>query len=130
MPGRRGPRVDSTMHARVIRLLLRLATLLLCCAVAGCAGLVVQTKTGTRPTVEVLEGELRVGESTKDDVRYFLGRPFGQGLDLLPITREGRSMWIYYYAEDSVRRSRYLVLYIFFVGDRYGGYLWFSSLPS
>jgi len=111
-----------------MRLLRQLRVFLLCCAVAGCA--VVQTRTGTKPNVGVLEGELRVGESTKDDVRYFLGHPFGQGRELLPITREGRVMWIYYYAEDSLPRSRYLVLYIFFAGEHYDGYLWFSTLPS
>jgi hypothetical protein len=128
MPSRRRPRVDSTMRARTTRLLRHLRIFLMCCAIAGCA--VVPTRTGIKPNVEVLEGELRIGESTKDDVRYFLGKPFGQGRDLLPITREGRSMWIYYYAVDSIPRSRCLVLYIFFAGDRYDGYMWFSSLLS
>ena len=130
MPGRRRPRFDTTMRALTIRLLRYLRIFLMCCAIAGCSVVGLPTRTGSRPNVEVLESELKIGESTKDDVRYFLGKPFGQGMDLLPITRDGRSMWIYYYAVDSIRHSRCLVLYVFFAGDRYDGYLWFSSLQS
>lgn len=107
-----------------------MCALALCGALAGCVGLAAWTRTGIRPNVALLEDELRVGESTKADVRYFLGRPYGQGGDMLPTASVARSTWVYYYAEESASTSRYVLLLVFFDGDRYDGYLWFSSLPS
>jgi hypothetical protein len=111
-----------------MKILQRLCTFVLCGAVVGCTAL--WTKTGVRPNIAVLEAELRLGESTQEDVRYFLGTPYGQGRDMLPTLTAARSTWVYYYAEESASTSRYVLLLVFFDGERYDGYLWFSCLAS
>jgi hypothetical protein len=119
--------VEGEMPGRTMRLIRRLCLFLLCVA-AGCT--TVWTRTGARPNIVVLEAELRVGESTKADARYFLGEPYGQGRDMLPTLSVARSTWVYYYAEESGSANEYVVLLVFFDGDRYDGYMWYSSLPE
>lgn len=82
----------------------------------------------------LLEAKLRIGESTRADVLSILGEPGGQGRGLLPIDSAPKTVWLYYYAEASVESSelediRQLLLWVYLDGDRYDGYLWFSSLP-
>jgi hypothetical protein len=116
------------MPSRALTLLQRVCTLVLAVAVAGCV--TVWPRVGARPNIAALEVELRVGESTQEDVRYFLGKPYGQGKDMLPTAPGVRSMWVYYYATERTSSNRYVLLLVFFDADRYDGYLWFSSLPS
>jgi hypothetical protein len=54
-----------------------------------------------------------------------------QGRALLPID-EGdapRTVLTYYYEQATMQDARRLFLFVFLDGDRYDGYLWFSSLP-
>ncbi len=91
---------------------------------------------GTRPNPELLETSLRVGESTRADVLRVLGQPYGKGMSGLPIDGpKPKTVWSYYYEEgtiesNAVKDSRRMFLWIYFDGDRYDGYMWFSSLPK
>jgi hypothetical protein len=87
--------------------------------------------------VERLEGDLVIGQSTRGDVVTVLGHPISQGRSQLPVDPEGKvyTLWTYYYGEGeienlSAKDARGLYLYVYLDGDRYQGYLWFSSLRS
>jgi hypothetical protein len=95
--------------------------------VGGC--LDIRVRMGNRPDTDRLEGSLRLGESTTVDVVAALGQPSGQGRVMLPIDRQPRVMWSYYYAEGDMKDSRQEFLFVLFDQDRYAGYMWFSSLP-
>lgn len=91
---------------------------------------------GSRPNIPAIEQRLRVGQSTTDDVLAVLGPPRGKGLATLPIDPKQRITWSYMYLESAIKSGaestgdmRSLILFIFFEGDRYAGYMWFSSLP-
>lgn len=75
---------------------------------------------------------LQVGTSTREDVIDVLGEPVGQGRALLPVDTgdEARTVWTYYYEEATMQDARRLFLFVFLDGERYDGYLWFSSLPD
>ena len=90
-----------------------------------------------RPDMNVLEGTLKLGASTKQEVMAALGRPTGDGGIFLPIDQGRRETWSYYYEETTMpfdrsrwsqTESRRLFLFVYFAGDRYDGYMWFSSL--
>jgi hypothetical protein len=95
-------------------------------ALAGC----ISVKVGRLPDKSVLEGKLRRGESTKDEVRSALGPPRGGGRMMLPIEGHARDLWYYYYEEGTLSEDQRIFLYVFFAGDAYDGYMWFSSLPQ
>jgi hypothetical protein len=92
---------------------------------------------GRRPDIAALEQRLRIGQSSSDDVLAALGPPNGKGAAMLPVDSGPRVMWHYNYSESPVHMEipgetradpRTLSLFVFFDGDRYDGYLWFSSL--
>jgi hypothetical protein len=128
MCGSRRSSIEVAMQSTAVEVVRHMRNFILVTFLAGCSH--VQVQTGARPNIASLESNLRVGESTMQDVRYFLGTPFGQGRDMLPIATQARALWIYYYAEESISTNRQLFLFVFFDGDRYDGYLWFSSLPE
>jgi len=99
---------------------------LLVVTMAGCSLHVVM---GRRPDVTLLETTLKVGESTQADVRRVLGEPVGRSLSAMPIEPQPRVLWTYYYEEGSLKDVRQFFLLVYLAGDRYDGYLWFSSLP-
>ncbi len=87
--------------------------------------------------IEALEGKLRPGESSAAEVKAALGEPSGNGVVLLPIDARPRKMWSYYYEKGLVTAGsggnidadmRRTFLFVYFDGDRYDGYMWFSSL--
>jgi hypothetical protein len=78
---------------------------------------------------------LRIGEATRADVVRALGQPLGRGRSMLPIDPGPRTVWAYAYAEANVESGaikdvRQALLWVYFDGDRYDGYLWFSSFPT
>ena len=94
---------------------------------------------GRRPDIAALEQRLRIGQSSADDVLAALGPPNGKGEAMLPIDQRPRVMWQYNYTEGPVHVEipgetradpRTLNLFVLFDGDRYAGYLWFSSLKE
>lgn len=83
----------------------------------------------------VLERSLTLGRSTPADVRALLGEPHGKGRSHLPIDSGPRTVWAYVYAEANVESNdlkdlRRTELWVYFDGERYDGYLWFSSFPA
>ena len=83
----------------------------------------------------LVERGLTIGQSTTADVLALLGEPRGKGRAYLPIDNGPRTLWAYVYSEGNVESNeikdlRRTELWIYFDGDRYDGYLWFSSLPK
>ncbi len=87
--------------------------------------------------IEALEGKLRLGESSAAEVKAALGEPSGNGVVFLPIDARPRNMWSYYYEKGLIKAGsggnldaemRRTFLFVYFDGDRYDGYMWFSSL--
>ncbi|MEE9123908.1 MAG: hypothetical protein V3U14_05340 [candidate division NC10 bacterium] len=95
---------------------------------AGCGN--IRIRFGKRPDTDVLEKSLRLGESTRADVRTALGQPSGKGRAMLPFDLKPRTMWSYYYEEGDLKEARRIFLFVYFDQDRYDGYMWFSSLPE
>ncbi len=90
---------------------------------------------GRRVDPALLETRLRIGESTRADVLAALGAPNGRGRGLLPIDASAKTVWSYYYEESTIesnelKDSRRMFLWVYLDGDRYDGYMWFSSLPK
>ncbi len=105
------------------RFLALLVILLVTLGMEGCGTL----KFGTPPKTEAL-GSLRPGSSTQDDVLKALGKPPGKGvLRVLPDLKP-RSIWAYEYEEAEGTKSRQKVLLVYFDGEVFDGYLWFSSV--
>jgi hypothetical protein len=92
----------------------------------GCVNIAISRK----PDVNALEQSLQIGESTRDDVRRVLGEPFGNGQSLYPWDGQVRETWIYYYAQATMNESHRLVLFVYFDQEKFGGYMWWSSLPE
>ncbi|MGD8367553.1 MAG: hypothetical protein PVG78_07925 [Desulfobacterales bacterium] len=86
-------------------------------------------KFGRLPDVSRIEKELSLQTSTRDDVMRVLGEPRGGGGIFLPIDEHPRDHWFYYYEESTMKNAQRIFLFIFFDGNRYDGYMWFSSLP-
>jgi hypothetical protein len=108
---------------------------------AACSSAYFRARAGNRPDTSLLESSLRLGESTRADVLAVLGEPMGRGMARMPVDPRPNAgaMWSYYYEEDLVRdilsqqasgESRRIFLFVFFDGDIYDGYMWFSSLPK
>lgn len=116
-----------------MRPLAALATMLV--MLAGCAS-TVEMRAGTRPDVNVLDKSLEVGKSTRQAVQVALGIPDGHGRSMMPWQGAPRTVWSYYYEEGVVdlgggsSDDRRIFLFVFLDGDRYDGYLWFSSLKA
>lgn len=89
----------------------------------------IRLRMGQRPDLDLLEGSLRMGESSSKDIASVLGEPFGKGRIMLPIDPKPRTMWTYYYAEGDLQDARAIYLFVYLDGDRYDGYMWFASLP-
>ena len=121
------------MTTRSILAWLFVASLLL----AGCG--TARIEKGRRVDPRLLETNLRLGKSTRADVLAALGEPNGRGRGLLPIDPTPKTVWSYFYEEATIeafadfpnsdlKDYRRLLLCVYFDGDRYDGYLWFSSL--
>ena len=104
----------------------------------GCAD--VHFSAGTRPHLIALEDVLKIGQSSEAYVLAALGAPSGKGKEMFPIGQEWgtvnnyhqkqRTMWSYYFEEGNLKDDRRIFLFVFFDGDRYDGYMWFSSLAD
>jgi hypothetical protein len=115
------------------------ASLLMAFVVAGCDGDTMKYYAGTKPDTQLLETTLRIGSSTKNDVRAALGAPNGNGRFMLPVVdKSPRDTWTYYFEDSELGsrggeldwRARRIFLFVYFDRGRYDGFLWFSSLPD
>ena len=95
---------------------------------SGCAA--VNFEMGRKFDANVLEQSLRTGDSTQADVRQALGEPFGTGRALMPFHESPRTVWSYIYQGGSFNvgsgesDSNLQLLFVFFAGDRFDGYMW------
>lgn len=106
----------------------QLAVILLACSyIAGCAE--VKVRAGNSIDIAALD-QLRVGESTSDEVTALLGRPYGEGRSYLPFQAEHLDMWSYYYELGTLSDDRRTFLFVYFDDEIYDGHMWFSSLPD
>jgi len=93
--------------------------------------------TGARLKIPQLGAELKRGVSSKADVHRLLGAPKGFGEALLPPEHIMHQVWYYediklldMKTDDSgVLRGkmRQQVVLIFFAGDSFAGYMWFTN---
>lgn len=102
-------------------------------AVLGCMS--GRLEMGAKPPIDRIERDLQAGTSTVADVRRVLGEPDGKGAAMLPIHGGPRTVWSYYYefsefSGAEVERSGRTFVWVYLDGDKYDGYLWFSSLPE
>src|SRR5262245_8446514 len=81
---------------------------------------------GEMPKVERLE-ELKRQISTKEDVLKVLGAPRGYGMADLGTLPGARPIWFYEYAHGGGSQIELTILLVFFEGEKYDGYLWFSA---
>lgn len=81
----------------------------------------------------MLESALRPGVSTQADVLSALGPPYGKGGALLPFHDVPRMTWTYFHEVGDIDlgkgdlRDQRIYLFVFFAGERYDSYLWFTS---
>lgn len=100
----------------------------------GCGAM--QVRAGKKPDVNVLTKSLEVGKSTQQAVQAALGNPDGRGRSMLPWQSAPRTVWTYYYEEGVIdlgganSDDRRIFLFVFLDGDRFDGYMWFSSLKA
>lgn len=89
----------------------------------GCA---TTMSAGTPPRTDRLNS-LTVGTSTVQDVLLALGQPRGSGAARSSAVSEPRKILSYEFMEAEGQRIGLKMLLVFILGDRYDGYLWFSS---
>ena len=100
-----------------------LALLLLC---TGCA----KVKFGRMPDTGLLRSGLTQHVSTKADVLRVLGPPRGYGMARLADLEKQSVLWFYEFMESDGLEVDLKMLLVFFVGEKYGGHLWFSSFEK
>ncbi len=98
---------------------------LLALLLGGC----VTVQYGVAPQTDRL-GELSIGESRRGDVLLVLGQPRGKGAANVLPERDPRAIWFYEYVESDGKAVRVKMLLIYFDGDVYDGYFWFSSVED
>ena len=105
---------------------LKVRNALLAVTLAGLTVACTQIEVGVNPPVDRLK-ELRVGASTKAEVRQIVGQPQGKGASRIPDYPGYRDLWSYEIVSFDGVTSEYVILLIFFEGDIYDGYLWFDN---
>jgi hypothetical protein len=95
--------------------------------------------TGAFRNLDRIEADLQRGVSTREDVRRLLGEPNGTGGALFPTASHPSDVWAYENIESKVEsiggapypvaqmRNRWELLLIFFDGNLFDGFLWFTS---
>jgi hypothetical protein len=115
------------VHPIIPRGIFSIFLLLIFILTSGCG---IQMVAGSLPDVGSLEKTLQIGQSKETDVINALGYPFGRGREMMPIGQKQRTLLSYYYEVGSFQDSRRMFLFVFLDGDKYDGYMWFSSLPK
>ncbi len=92
---------------------------------AGCAALPTIT-IGYRAPLQNLD-RLISEKSTAADVRAALGEPRGYGAARYTSDQPLRKVWYYEFIQIKGSQIGLNIILVFFQGDRYDGYLWFSA---
>lgn len=98
---------------------------LLALVLGGC----ITVRYGVMPQTDRL-GELSIGESRQGDVLLVLGQPRGKGAANVSPEFDRRAIWFYEYVESDGKAVQLKMLLVYFIGDVYDGYLWFSSVED
>jgi hypothetical protein len=98
---------------------------LLSVSVAACV--VVPLDIGRSPRIELLESALEVGRTTRGQVLEIVGPPAGVGRVNLAFHSEPRILWNYVHQAGDLNDPRQTLLWVFFDGDVYEGYMWLST---
>ena len=101
-----------------------MAVLCLLVLVAGCAAPTITV--GYRAQTQNLD-RLISEKSTAADVRAALGEPRGHGRARYTRDQPLRKVWFYEFIQMKGDQVGVNILLVFFRGDRYEGYLWFSA---
>ncbi|MBK0399398.1 hypothetical protein H0I76_09365 [Limibaculum sp. M0105] len=94
------------------------------------AGCEFNMEVGREVDLAALDGRLVAGTSTRADVLAALGEPFGEGRAMFPFHETPRDVLAYYYERGDLEDNRRTFLWVFVDDGRYGGHMWFSSLPE
>jgi hypothetical protein len=122
---------DRSIHGRNCGL--TALTVLMLAASAACTP---SASVGRMPSVTPLTTDLVLGVSTRDDVRHALGDPSGEGGYSFIMDFRPRDVWFFHELKVTdmkavhdtvVMNMRQRILLVFFDGDRYDGYMWYSS---
>jgi hypothetical protein len=82
---------------------------------------------GRMPEIESKLAALRKGGSDKGDALRLLGAPKGYGMARLTAASPQQVVWQYEFLETRDKRFAVKELVLFFSGEKYDGYFWFSS---
>jgi hypothetical protein len=85
---------------------------------------------GRMPETRPLAEELTPQVSTKEDVLRALGPPRGYGMANMLDVVGPRSIWYYESADVSIKELGVAMLLVFFDGELFDGYMWFSSIEE
>jgi len=85
------------------------------------------TMTFGRPAATEALIRLKLGVSTKPDVRAALGEPRGGGFARHTPKQELREIWFYEYVQVRGEQVGLKFALVFFRNDRYDGHLWFAT---
>jgi len=80
----------------------------------------------TRPLVDSLTPKV----STKEDVLNTLGPPRGYGAASMVGIDDSRTIWYYEALKATTKNVDLAMLLVFFDGEKYDGYMWFSSIEQ
>jgi len=93
--------------------------------------------TGPFTRVDRIEKDLRRRVSTKSDVEKVLGKPNGFGTSILPTESVPHDVWFYQDVAITDTKTepggviraeqRQQILLLFFTGETYDGFLWFTT---
>ncbi len=111
-----------------MQLVVRITLILVACIATG-ACVDIKVRAGNEIDLPALQ-ELRIGESTSNDVQTTLGTPYGTGRSFLPFQPEHLEMWSYYYEIGTMSDDRRTFLFVYLDDGVFDGYMWFSSLPE
>jgi hypothetical protein len=92
-------------------------------SLSACA---INAQFGAAPRIDRMS-TLKRGESTEADVLLALGEPRGRGMARLSPTAAPRKVWLYELRRVQGTIGRQNVLLVFLDGERFDGYLWYSS---
>jgi outer membrane protein assembly factor BamE (lipoprotein component of BamABCDE complex) len=92
-------------------------------SIAACA---TNAQFGSSPRLDRL-ATLKRGESTDADVLLALGEPRGRGMARLSARTGPRRVWLYEFRKEQKEIEQQSLLLVFLNGERFDGYLWFSS---
>jgi hypothetical protein len=108
-----------------LRLFAIIAGFVVVATLTGCAAETRKSQALSR--LDRLESELKQDVATKADVLLLLGAPSGSGEAMLPMASHANEVWYYEASGASLSGLKLNILLIYFKGDTYDGFMWFSN---